>query len=102
MTCPCCYNRSKYQVVDTYEISSSRWTSSTCKQTAFFHSPRFCDKCGHIFNSTPPSAQHLYAYYKAKVPMAAEAYNTAKRISVIEGSGAGSRKKQLLDFGGGG
>lgn len=100
MICPCCNNQNVVEFFEAYKISSNAWTSSTYRCTDFFHSPLFCNGCGHIFNSSPPSPKNLERYYLDQNPNIIEDYDTSKRISIIEEINQDITKKRLLDFGG--
>ena len=100
MNCPCCGSQNVNKFIEAYKISSSAWRSRTFKSIDFFHSPRSCNNCGHIFNSLSPTPKDLESYYLDQIPHIAEDYDTCKRISVIEEVNQDGNEKRILDFGG--
>ena len=97
--CPCCKNKKTLKFIEIYELQQSPNTSRTNKSSKFTHLPYYCDICGHIWNTKPPSAIKLKDHYQDQLPHVAEDYDIEKRMSWIHETIIPLEGKTLLDFG---
>jgi hypothetical protein len=97
--CPCCKTIKTLKFIEKYELEQSSSTSITNKKTKFTHLPYYCDNCGHIWNTTPPTEAQLKDYYQDQLMHVAEDYDVKKRVGFINETLGPLEGIRLLDFG---
>jgi hypothetical protein len=72
----------------------------------FLHSPLYCEKCGHVWNSAVPTEQQLHSYYCDQILHCTEDYSPDHRIYMIDkilnmhcGQDIQNNPMLLLDYG---
>ena len=97
--CPCCKAKKTFKFIETFDLEQSSTTSITNKKTKFTHLPYYCDNCGHIWNTKPPTETQLKDYYQDQVMHVAEDYDVEKRMNWINETVGSLKGIKLLDFG---